>query len=230
MRIMTIKIWIESPYKNYIRKKIADKEISLSRNSPDFIITYGGDGTILRSESKYPGVPKIPIRKSHVCNSCVGGIDVIGKIKQKLLEKKYTVKKFEKVEVFLGKKKLVGLNEVQIHSGDPRKALRFSLEVGKQKFKEIIGDGLVFSTAYGSTAYYSALGYKPFKSGVKIGFNNPHNIPRQSIQLKGITKIKILRGSGILLADNQNNILKVKEGQAFIVRKSKGEAHFVVFK
>ena len=135
----------------------------------------------------------------------------------------------KKVEVVFGKKKLVGLNEIQIHSKDPRKALRFSLETGKQKFDEIIGDGLVFSTAYGSTAYYSALGYKPFKEGVRIGFNNTHNIEKINIELKKQAIVKVLRGSGFLLADNQEKIFKVKEGQSFQVRKSIEKAKFVVF-
>ena len=223
-----LKIWIESPYKNNIRKKIADSQISISKKNPDFVITYGGDGTILRSENKYPGIPKIPIRKSHICNLCVDGIDSIEKIKQRLINEKYRIKEFEKVEVVFGKKKLVGLNEIQIHSKDPRKALRFSLETGKQKFDEIIGDGLVFSTAYGSTAYYSALGYKPFKKGARIGFNNIHNIKKQTIELKFPAKIKILRDSGLLFADNQNKFLEIKEGQSFFVKKTKERARFLV--
>src|SRR3989338_6171104 len=118
-----IKICIETPYKNEIWKRMKDSQIKISKKNPDFVITYGGDGTILRTENKYPSVPQIPIRKSHICNSCVGGIDSIEKIKEGLLKGNYRTKEFGKVEAIFGKQKLVGLNEIQIHSSDPRKAL-----------------------------------------------------------------------------------------------------------
>ena len=33
----------------------------IDNNKPDFVITYGGDGTVLYAERRYPGIPKITI-------------------------------------------------------------------------------------------------------------------------------------------------------------------------
>ncbi len=191
-------------------------------------MTYGGDGTILRAEHLFPGVPKIPIKRSHTCNMCIDGLDSIDFIRKSLLEKKYSIKEFEKVEAVFGRKKLVALNDIQVHNKDPRKALRFSMESGNMVFENLIGDGLVFSTAYGSTGYYSALGNRKFEEGAMIGFNNVHNSGQKSIELVSEAKVKILRETCLLIADNQGGMLEVKPGKEIVVRKSKEKARFVV--
>src|SRR3989338_7956719 len=40
---------------------------------PDLVISVGGDGTFFFAERKYPGVPKIMVRESHVCEKCNEG-------------------------------------------------------------------------------------------------------------------------------------------------------------
>ena len=36
---------------------------------PDFVIAYGGDGTLLWSERLYPGVPKLPVKDSRIAKT-----------------------------------------------------------------------------------------------------------------------------------------------------------------
>ena len=220
-----MKIWIESPYKNNLAQDLKKLGVKIDRHKPDFVVTYGGDGTILRAERRYPGVPKIPIRKSHNCNMCVDDLANIETIMERISKKQYRIEKFEKVDAAFGQKVFVGLNEIQIHNKDPRKALRFNLLVGGKKFANLIGDGLVFSTAYGSTAYYRAIGNKPFKSGIKIGFNNVH--PKQTtINLTGKATVEIIREKALLIADN-DGIIELKPGNTVEVSKSKQRAAFV---
>lgn len=222
-----MKIWIESPYdKLEIVKSAKKNKIKITQKNPDFVVTYGGDGTILKAEQKYPGVPKVPIRNSKVCSMCVSyNKDSLYYLWNKLENKKFTLEKINKVEAIFKSRKVVAVNEVQIHNKDPRKAIRFDLTVGRQRLTELIGDGLVFSTAFGSTAYYRALGLKPFRKGVRIGFNNVYP-KRGPIELKGAVIVKILREKALLICDN-SELIGLKTGDIIKVRESRQQAVFV---
>ncbi len=223
-----MKIWIESRLKGKtdLVKAVREAGIKIDIHRPDFVITYGGDGTILKAEHNYPGVPKIPIRKSRVCSMCISyGSDSIGDILKRIKNGKYELKKINKVEAVFKSKKIVGLNEVQIHNKDPRKAVRFDLEIGGKRFPEIVGDGIVFATSYGSTAYYRSLGLKQFNTGIKIGFNNVYP-PKKPLRLEGTAIIKIVREKALLISDN-DSVLELKSGDSVRIKQSKKQAAFV---
>ncbi|MBI4176662.1 MAG: NAD(+)/NADH kinase [Candidatus Aenigmarchaeota archaeon] len=222
-----MRIWIESPYDfAKIERMVRKSGIKVSRTRPDFVIAYGGDGTILIAERKYPGVPKIPIPKSRICGKCfnysAGNLPLV---LEKLKKKEYTIQKETKVEGIYRNKKIIGLNEIQIRNRKPNVALRFSLKSGSVNYKMVIGDGLVASTPYGSTAYYRAMGYDPFAHGIRIGLNNcmPKSEP---IEIRKIAKVKILREEGVLLADNNDKFISLEPGSVVTIRQSKEKARF----
>ncbi|MBZ0267088.1 hypothetical protein K8I85_02945, partial [bacterium] len=39
-------------------------------SEPDIVLTYGGDGLLLGSEHRFPGVPKLPLRHSRHGKKC----------------------------------------------------------------------------------------------------------------------------------------------------------------
>ena len=53
-----------------IRHFIPEYGFEISEDKPDVIVSYGGDGTLLSAERKFPGIPKLPIRDSKVCKKC----------------------------------------------------------------------------------------------------------------------------------------------------------------
>jgi len=222
-----MKIWIESPYdKSEILEKVENADWAITQKNPDFVITYGGDGTILLAERSFPGILKVPVKNSKICSMCVSyGKDKIDNLLVRLKKGDFKTEKINKVEAFFGKKKLVGVNEVQIHNKDPRKAIRFNLEISGEKTDEIIGDGIIASTAFGSTAYYKSLGLKPFKKGVRIGFNNITE-KREPIEVKGPVFVEILREKALLLCDN-NGLVSLKPGDKVQIQESKEQAVFV---
>ena len=135
-----MKIWI---FSYHDKKGIEDKvraRAKLDKNKPDFVITFGGDGTILDAEREYPGIPKIPIKKSHVCSRCVVfGKGQIGMIIERLERGEFKINEEAKIEAVFDDQVLVGLNEIQVRNKYPNKALRFSIDSGE----EYIGDGIV---------------------------------------------------------------------------------------
>ena len=177
--------------------------------NPDFIICYGGDGTVLFSERTIPEVPKLIIKTSRVCRKCDYTRKDLKKLLSNIRNEKYCLHKKMKLEAETKGKKLIGLNEIQIHLKLPIYAVRFSLSVNGTEYEELIGDGVIIATAFGSTGYYKATGGESFENGIGISFNNLHNISAQNFVVKedSIVKLVMIRGPAWLLADNTKTLL-----------------------
>ncbi len=207
-------------------------EIEEVKKNPEFVIAYGGDGTILKAERLYPTIPKIPFKKSSICNKCtMYRLSELERVLEAVKKGDYHVREFAKVEGRAKGKRLVGLNEMQVHNADPRKALRFDIKAGGRTIEGVIGDGIVAATPYGSTGYYKAIGYEPFDVNIRLGFNNA--TPRLGyIELRRGEKAEVVvrREKGILLADNSKETANLKPGDEVVVSESKEKARFVEVK
>ena len=51
----------------------AQPSLDLVEDGADVIVCFGGDGTLLAAELKWPGVPKVPIRNSRRGIRCISG-------------------------------------------------------------------------------------------------------------------------------------------------------------
>ena len=134
-----------------------------------------------------------------------------------------------KLEAEAKGKKLIGLNEIQVHLKLPIYAVRFSLSVNGREYKELIGDGVIIATVFGSTGYYKATGGKSFEKGIGISFNNLHNIAAESfvVQEDSVIKLVIIRGPAWLLADNNEDFIELNVGDNVTIRRSKSVANFI---
>jgi NAD+ kinase len=196
---------------------------------PDFIVCFGGDGTVLFSERSFPGVPKLVVKTSRVCrrygyapHELVGVLDRIREGDFELVEELKLVGMAEGV-------KIEGLNEIQVHLKLPYSAVRFSVSVDGKEFSNLIGDGVVVATPFGSTGYYAATGGEPFEKGIGISFNNLHwkRIDSCVFPDDSVVKVAISRGPAWLLADNNKNFLELNAGDSAAVRKAKDVARFI---
>ena len=197
--------------------------------NPDFIVCYGGDGTVLFSERSFPEVPKLIIKTSRVCRKCDYAPDDLKNVLSKIREGNYCLHKTMKLETEAKGKKLVGLNEIQVHLKLPIYAVRFSLSVDGKKFEDLIGDGVIVATAFGSTGYYKATGGKRFTKGIGISFNNLHNSEMKSfvVQEDSLVKLTVSRGPAWLLADNNENFIELSAKDTVTIRKSESVANFI---
>lgn len=195
-------------------------------NKPEFVITYGGDGTVLYAERKYPGIPKITIRAGSVGFRCMYSEEDIEDVLIKIDNGEYTLKEEIKLETTFQERKYFSLNEAQLHNSSPIKAVRFSVYIEDEiLFNNVIGDGVVVATPFGSSAYYSSVGGEKFDRGIGIALNNPYNVKDKPVIIdEGFDyniDIKILRDDGLLLFDNDNDMIKVKGGDDIVVKRSK---------
>jgi NAD+ kinase len=225
-----MKVLIHSLLDTRKIKRILERNgFEVVKRDPDFILCYGGDGTVLHAERTYPGIPKLSIKKARTCRKCDFTFEQLNKILSEIKKGNYKIKKEMKLKTKFKNKKLVALNEIQIHTKSPIHALRFSLTVNGKKLKNLIGDGVIIATPFGSTAYYHSTGGKQFKTGIGVSFNNLHNQRIRSfvIPSDSIVNIKIDRGNAWIIADNYEKFIEVKEGDIIIVKRSKEVARFI---
>jgi NAD+ kinase len=153
--------------KVYIENSLSDKITShhefvpLSEMKTDFIITIGGDGTILRTAIAVPK-PEPPIL---AVNMGVRGFltevepqnafEAIDRI----LSGDYKVEKCAKLCVTAGEETIPdALNDVVVSAGEPSKILYAEIRKGGNPILKCQADGLIVATPTGSTGYSLSAG------------------------------------------------------------------------
>lgn len=221
--------WIYEIY-DKIRNVINSRGELLNDESdirPDYIIVIGGDGSILHAERTYPNIPKITFRKSDVGSKCLYSYDNFDEVIDKVFDNEFKIIREPKLILSDG---ISALNEVQLHNKHPTSAVRFSVYVNdKMIFENIIGDGVIIATPFGSTGYFSSAGGYKFENRIGIILNNPSNgtVDPELFSLDSKIKIIIHRGYGLIILDNNPDFIDAIEGNIFYIQKSNYSAKFV---
>ncbi|MDZ4857723.1 MAG: hypothetical protein SGI88_01975 [Candidatus Hydrogenedentes bacterium] len=195
---------------------------------PDVVVCYGGDGTLLSAELKWPGVPKVPIRNSRRGNRCIP--HPAGEVIDRLVGEKLARTEFLKITCSVFEEAngapthvVSAMNEFNVHMGNINLAVRFKIWLDNEPYDngaEIIGDGLVVSTPFGSTAYFSQITRGIFHTGLGLAFKNiteltSHVIVPESTILRAL----ITRGPAVLAYDNSPDYITLKKGDRLEIRK-----------
>jgi NAD+ kinase len=133
----------------------------LSDLKSDLIVTVGGDGTVLKTcmGVRDPETPILAVnmgRRGYLTEveprQALRAVELF-------MKGKYRLEKRTKLAVYLDGAHVVdALNELVISSGSPSKMLEFLLSVGSDSLLQSRGDGVIVSTATGSTAYALSAG------------------------------------------------------------------------
>ena len=154
-----LKVYVEDT----LTDKVSTKEefIPLSKMKTDFIITIGGDGTILRTCLNVPK-PEPPLLTINMGvrgfltevepkNAC----DAVDSI----LEGEYKIEKCAKLAVTIGKEPMPdALNDVVISACEPSKILYTQICKDGKPILKCQADGLIVATQTGSTGYSLSAG------------------------------------------------------------------------
>ena len=198
------------------------------KRNPDFLISYGGDGTLMQSEYEFPGIPKIILKGSLICKKAhpFSNEEVLAKIKNK----KFVIKDFFKLEAAAKNKKLLAVTDIVIHNGNPRHAVRYHVWVNRREIgKDIIGDGVVIATPFGSTAYYRSITDSFFEVGMGMAFNNStEQADHMVLKETGEIRIKIKRGPALAYADNQKGCITLDTDDEIFIKRSNKKMKLVV--
>jgi len=133
----------------------------------DFVISIGGDGTLLSAVHKIgdSGIPVVGINFGHLGFLTTAGREDIDKLVDCLKERRYSIESRTMLEVKLYRGQqteaistLTALNEVYLHRCDNSPLLHTCVESDGDMVAHYAADGLIVATPTGSTAYSLSCG------------------------------------------------------------------------
>ena len=204
---------------------------------PDFFLTFGGDGTILRAArlSCGKGTPLLPVH--------MGGVGLLTEINlpnlpaalEEVKRKKYKIdeRMMLEAQVLRGGKVILdgmALNDIVIGKSNIARTVKLEAFLKDQSIADFVGDGLVISTPTGSTAYNFAVGgpiLPPHATSFTLSPICPHRAANRSIILDEPVTIRIHKGEDILLTIDGQKIFKLKPHDVIVVKKSKQKTRFI---
>lgn len=195
-----------------IRPVLAQFGLVESEETPELIVAHGGDGTMLEAERIFPGIPKLPLRDARTAPLCRNhGYHsqlekfVSGNAKMTLLPK---------IAGIANGHTLYAINDIFVHNRERVSALRYRVWIDDQLYaNEIVGDGAGVSTVHGSTAYYRSITHSIFKVGLGLAFSNcTAAVDHLVVSDKSVIGLEIVRGPGIMVADNSPETVPLNEG------------------
>lgn len=197
----------------------------------DLIFTVGGDGTILKASHISNNVPIVGINLGRVGFMAAVEPDEIVEYLDRIKNGNYKIKTHSFLESNLDNKRHIAVNDIIIGKSNMLKTISISLSIDNIFVDNYICDGLLISSAFGSTAYNMSL------NGPIVHPDSPVLIitPIAPIGLKTVPYIvpdsckicvevhshSIDEYEGILGFDGANDSLNIK-GDTFIeITKSK---------
>lgn len=209
-------------------------------SKPQFVITFGGDGTVLRA-ARIVSQKNIPILAVHL-----GGLGLLTEISLteieeaiKLIEAgKYHLDSRMMLEASVLKnnrvlKKSVALNDVVIGKSSIARTIKLEAFLGEKSIANYVGDGLVISTPTGSTAYNFALNgpiMPPQGKSYIVSPICPHRAADRSIVLDQPVLIRINKGEEMLMTVDGQETFKLDRDETIAIKKSKLKTNFIRLK
>ncbi len=214
-----------------IEELIGNFSLDLSDEEPEAIICYGGDGTLLRSEQKWPGLPKVILRDSGRCRTCSHHSNE--EIVEQLSLGKLKKNRFLKLSASLRDTKIVSMNDINIHNANITAGVRYRLWIDNEAYasgQEIVGDGLVAASPFGSSAYYRSITSSTFRVGIGLAFNNSTEpIDHLVLAEDSIIHIEITRGPAILAGDNYPKQQALEIGDEIDIQRADHDAIILTY-
>lgn len=210
---------------------------SIRKFDGDFIITAGGDGTFLWTAHK-ADIPILPVRIEGQGFLCTVDFKHVEKHIKDLVRKNYkiiermrlvcTQAKTSRIDKYMGKilsnEYPLALNEIAFGRKRPSKVLYVSFSIDGVKF-DSVGDGVMFSTPSGSTAYNSSAGgsiIDPKLNAISITPLYPFYSKVKPMIISADKKIlvEVSGGECAVVIDGHGGEY-VKSGTKFIIEKAK---------
>jgi NAD+ kinase len=236
LRAKGLEVYVEDT----LAKKMSIKEKSapLEKMKTDFIITIGGDGTILRTCVSIPK-PEPPIL---AINMGVRGFLTEVEPNQaftavnKCLKGQITIEKCMKLSITADNAKFPeALNEVLISADEPAKLLYARILKDKEPILNCQADGLMVATHTGSTGYSLSAGGPVLDPGVNAFVLTPVcalSVLRSIVfpADSSLTVDVIRPGKVLIVVDGHHRQIISSKISSLTVTRSKRETSFIRFK
>jgi len=218
----------------------------MNEDNIKFIIIIGGDGSILRVANGLSQKSPPPILGVNV--GSIGFLDesnerIIFKDLSRVLNGQYSLEVCTKITAYIvknsGEIKLSNaLNEVLIISSKSSKVLQISIKIDKIFLNRSYLDGVIISTATGSTAYNLSAGGAIVNPNMSIMQITPLNSFARSglkpliVPIDSEIEIQLLRPrlDAKIVIDGQQTIKRIAPNTMIRIRKANSQNKFIRFK
>ncbi len=179
-------------------------------SSVDFIVALGGDGTLIsvsRRAYKYDK-PVLGINAGNLGFLTDINPDNIEEFLNQFLEGKYRIDKRMVIEIIYKNKKLYAFNDVVISKDVISSMINIQVDTNESFLNTYRGDGLIFSTPTGSTAYNLSAGgpvVYPLTESFILTPICPHSLTQRPLVLPSnfILEVKVKEDIAKLIIDGQ---------------------------
>ncbi|MFA6431604.1 MAG: NAD(+)/NADH kinase [Candidatus Margulisiibacteriota bacterium] len=214
-----------------IMKELKNDGFTANPEKADFVITFGGDGTILRT-ARLLAKTGVPILGIHL-----GGVGFLSEIELKDLKMaldhirvgRCQIDERTMLEVSVSGKKIIALNDIVIAKTGISRVIKFELE----NIAKYTADGLIFASATGSTAYNLAAGgpiLAPNSDNIIISAICPHSLSNRSLVVDGPISFSLVRGDNVMLTADGQVLVPIKVKQEIIIKKAIEKTRFIRLK
>lgn len=247
-----MRVWAEGKSGvEKVRKKIVEYNLELSKNDPEIVIVWGGDGSVLRTARKHPHSCLLGLREKSIGQLAEIDGKRLDYALERLATNQYKIEKAPQIEVLHQDLRIHGLNEVYF-SREYEYATRFRVFIDRDNVynDELFGDGCLAATPRGSSAYSWTAGRKIVlkpneKAFVFTPLSSGHLHKRVSVNSvltsKPVEQIKVLENKEVIVeilrggknkftADGCDEIKKyvpLRKGDTVVFRKSRKTSKFI---
>lgn len=234
-----IKLIIEEKFNAFLEKNIRFNKKSSTFNSyenlkdsADFLISIGGDGTLLKAVTyiKESEIPILGINTGRLGFISSISADQIDDSINDLIKNKYAINERTLLELNtnngLFKENNFALNEVAVSKKDTSSMIRIDAFVDEEYLNTYWADGLVVSTPTGSTGYSLSCGgpiIMPGTNNIIITPNAPHNLNVRPIVIddNSVVKLKIEDRDQLALVSLDSRSRAFDSGTELTIKKAK---------
>lgn len=223
--VYTDKVKIAIEVANSVAQKLAEFGIKSSittiknfDNDIDFVVTVGGDGTLLKSARHYSkfSIPVFGINVGKLGFLAQIQKDKLDEAVAKIVNKELKIEK--RMMISAQNEEIIALNEFVIKSENFNKALRYSIKINENLICEYLADGLIVSTPTGSTAYNLSSGgpvISPRLEAIVITPICPHTLSARPLVIPSGETVCVFS------SDNETNLNLNADGQKNLIINAK---------
>jgi NAD+ kinase len=206
----------------------------MERQKVDFIVSVGGDGTILRTIHKM----RDPVPILGINMGTLGFlVDVEPKDAAETLERLlsgFEVDERSRLEVLLNDGCLPpATNEVVLMTASPAKMIEFEIIVDSALMEDFRADGVIIATSTGSTAYAMSAGgpiVDPRVDAIVLVPMAPFKLSSRPWVIPGESRIEVklrLPGKEALVVVDGQSTTTISRNDSVVIRKAETPARFV---
>ncbi len=164
------------------------------RETAEMVVSFGGDGTMLRAAGRYLGAPILGVNLGHLGFMAEYPSDVPQEVVRTVLERDYVIERRTTLQTTNQSEHHVAINDVVVQKSSDTSMVTLQVEVDGLPVADYRADALIVSTATGSTGYSLSSGgpiVAPAARALCLTPVAPHTMTLRPLVIQDTAEVKI---------------------------------------